>query len=233
MNNFKRRSADEAFGLIVPGQVIGLGDGSTVLYLAELIAADQQLAASLTLTSSSARTILKMQELSLASIPLSSLKAVDLYFDGCDQFDRELNALKSGSGIHAVEKLLAGMAAEFILIGDLEKYSPAFTSAFPVVAEVLPAALCSVTEKLTMEFPLAVFTTRAALSERENALLEIKFTEWPDPARLNTFIKMLPGVLDHSLFYRMARRAFISGPEGTRTVYPAIQNYDHVSKKGY
>jgi len=43
------------------------------------------------------------------------LKYLDIYFDGCDQFDEELNALKSGGGIHTTEKILATMANEFIL----------------------------------------------------------------------------------------------------------------------
>jgi ribose 5-phosphate isomerase A len=72
--------------------------------LAELIAAHQDFAASLTLTSSSVKTMLRLAELGLTSTPLSEMKTVDLYFDGCDQFYRELNALKSGSGIHTVRK---------------------------------------------------------------------------------------------------------------------------------
>jgi ribose 5-phosphate isomerase A len=222
MINYKKKSAEKAFQLIKPGQAIGLGDGSTVLYLAELIAADQDLSATLKLTSSSVKTMFKMAELGLTSTPLSEMKAVDRYFDGCDQFDRELNALKSGSCIHTVEKILAGMAKEFILIGDLDKYAEKLTSAYPVVVEIIPAALSSVTEKLKMEFPLAAYTQQAAVFERGNYLLDMNFGHWPALDHLNTFIKMMPGVIDHSLFYHMADSAIISGPDGTRIMYPAI-----------
>ena len=222
MINYKQEASKQAFDLIKPGQVIGLGDGSTALYLTGLIAADHDLADTLTLTTSSAKTLIRMRELGLTATPLADLKAVDKYFDGCDQFDRELNALKSGSGIHSVEKILAGMAEEFILMGDLEKYAEYLTSDHPVVVEILPAALSAVSERSKMEFPLAAQTLRPALSDRENHLLELKFSHWPALDQLNTCIKMMPGVLDHSLFYHMAGRAIISGPDGTRIISPAL-----------
>jgi len=37
---------------------------------------------------------------------------------------------------------------------------------------------------------------------------------------LNTTIKMLPGVVDHSLFFRMAAKAVIALPEGTKIIVP-------------
>ncbi|HEV2831425.1 MAG TPA: ribose-5-phosphate isomerase A [Hanamia sp.] len=43
------------------------------------------------------------------------------YFDGCDQLDSELNALKSEGGNSYAGKLLTSMANEFILIGDESK----------------------------------------------------------------------------------------------------------------
>jgi ribose 5-phosphate isomerase A len=41
---------------------------------------------------------------------IAGMACLDIYFDGCDQFDKNLNALKSGGGIHTMEKLLASMA---------------------------------------------------------------------------------------------------------------------------
>jgi len=216
MIDHKKKAAEKAFQMIKSGQVIGLGDGSTVLCLAELIASDRVLADSLTLTTSSRNTALKMGELGLSYTQISALQYVDRYFDGCDQFDRELNALKSGSGIHTTEKILAGMAAQFILMGDLEKYSEHLTSEFPLVVEIIPSAFVSVAGKIKSEFPQAAYAQRAAVTAHGNYLLELKFAFWPELSYLNTFLKMLPGVLDHSLFYRMANKAVISGPDGTK-----------------
>lgn len=215
MSNYKKQAAEKAFEFIKPGQTIGLGDGTTVLYLVDLITADSNLAASLKLTSSSEKTILRMKELGLTVIPLTDLEAVNSYYDGCDRFDRELNALKSGAGIHTIEKTLANMAGEFILMGDSDKFSEKLSGQYPVVVEIIPPALSSVIAKLKSAFPEAEGSLRSRLSVLGNHLLDLKFDQLPEPALLNTAIKMLPGVVDHSLFFRMATKAIISGPDGT------------------
>jgi ribose 5-phosphate isomerase A len=53
----------------------------------------------------------------------------------------QLNALKSGGGIHTHEKLLASMADRFVIIGDDSKYTERFSERFPLVIEVIPEAL--------------------------------------------------------------------------------------------
>jgi len=220
MSDYKKQAAETAFSLIKPGQIIGLGDGSTVLHLVDLIAADTAVAATIVLTSSSVRTMQRMKELGLTVAPLSSLKTVDSYFDGCDQFDSELNALKSGAGIHTMEKILAGMAGEFILMGDFGKFSERLTGAHPVVVEIIPAAITSVILKLENIFPGIEWSLRPSSSDHGNYLVDLRFAELPELFLLNTAIKMLPGVVDHSLFFHMAAKAVIAGPEGTKIIVP-------------
>src|SRR6202008_2039737 len=118
----KMEAAKAAFKLIKQGQCIGLGAGTTVANLVSLLASDGSLAASLTLVSSSFKTAGLLSERGINVHPMALTKSVDIYFDGCDQFDTELNALKSGGGIHTTEKILAAMAKEFILIGDDAKF---------------------------------------------------------------------------------------------------------------
>jgi len=220
MSDYKKQAAETAFSLIKPGQIIGLGDGSTVLHLVDLIAADTAVAATIVLTSSSVRTMQRMKELELTVAPLSNFKAVDSYFDGCDQFDSELNALKSGAGIHTMEKILAGMAGEFILMGDFGKFSERLTGTHPVVVEIIPAAISSVILKLENIFPGMEWSLRPSPSGQGNHLVDLRFAELPELSLLNTTIKMLPGVVDHSLFFRMAAKAVIALPEGTKIIVP-------------
>jgi len=227
MPDYKMLAAQRAHQFIESGQIIGLGDGSTVLHLVDLIAANSDLAASLSFTSSSAKTLSKLQLLGIPVQPLSELKTVDIYFDGCDQFDSELNALKSGGGIHTFEKILAFMAREFILIGDADKYSEKLTTKYPLLVEILPEALSSVVAVFESAFPDGecklrqnINTSELVISGHGNYLLEVRFTELPELALLNTFVKMLPGVVNHSLFYRMAKKAIVSGPGGTKIMAP-------------
>ena len=70
----------------------------------------------LKLFTSSADTAKFLRQLHIEVLETSLTARLDIYFDGCDQFDKSLHALKSGGGIHTQEKLLASMADEFVLV---------------------------------------------------------------------------------------------------------------------
>jgi ribose 5-phosphate isomerase A len=219
MADYKMEAAIAASKIISDGQTIGLGAGTTIAHLVRLIDKDCKF------TSSSFNTINLLREHGLTVLSPSSLNKVDLYFDGCDQFDVELNALKSGGGIHTTEKILAFMADEFILLGDAGKFVPQLN--YPLVIEILPQALQVVLKRLSVDFPDALLVLRmsnqkdgAVISDNGNFLLDITFTKFPALADLNTHIKMIPGVVDHSLFYRMAMKAIIAGENGIQVILP-------------
>jgi ribose 5-phosphate isomerase A len=227
MADYKMEAAKAAIELIKPGQNIGLGGGTTVANLAGLLALENSLAASLTLVSSSFKTMALMTEQGLNVRSIALTKSLDIYFDGCDQFDIELNALKSGGGIHTSEKILASMAVEFILIGDTAKFVNQLDTTYPLVIEVLPAALPLVMRQLSGYFPDARITIRmsdkkdgAVISDNGNLLLDVYFTPMPALHTLNGLVKMIPGVVEHSLFYRLAVKAIIAGPEGIQIISP-------------
>jgi ribose 5-phosphate isomerase A len=228
MADFKMEAAKAAIKLIQPGQTIGLGAGTTIANLVLLIAAESGLAGSLTLVSSSFKTTALMREHGLNVQSIAFTKSPAIYFDGCDQFDRELNALKSGGGIHTSEKILASMAEEFILLGDAAKFVDRLDATYPLVIEVLPAALSLMTERLSGYFPDTKISTRmsdkkdgAAISDNGNLLLDVYFTQLPALNELNVLVKMIPGVVEHSLFYRMAVKGIIAGAEGIKVITPA------------
>jgi ribose 5-phosphate isomerase A len=227
MTDYKMEAAKSALNLIRAGQTIGLGAGSTIANLITLISEKKDLAGSLIFTSSSFKTTANLLAHGLTVQSPANLKYLDIYFDGCDQFDRELNALKSGGGIHTTEKILASMANEFILIGDEGKFADQLDTTYPLVIEILPAALQIVFQKLKQDHPDATINLRmstqkdgAVISENGNLLADIYFSKVIAPDVLNTRIKMLPGIVDHSLFYRMATKAVIAGEQGIRTIYP-------------
>ncbi|SEN93232.1 ribose-5-phosphate isomerase [Mucilaginibacter gossypiicola] len=227
MIDYKLEAAKAALTLISPNQTIGLGAGSTIAHLVNMLAQNPELAASLTFTSSSFKTTQLLSKHGLRIQSPALLHKLDIYFDGCDQFDSELNALKSGGGIHTTEKILASMAQEFILLGDEGKFSPQLNATYPLVIEILPQALQIVLAKLSALFPSATLTQRmstqkdgALISDNGNMLVDLLFTELPEPVKLNTLVKMIPGVVEHSLFYQIATKAIIAGENGIRTILP-------------
>jgi ribose 5-phosphate isomerase A len=222
MQDFKKEAARAALKFIKRESVIGFGAGTTIAHLVGFIKEDPALASSISTVTSSFTTRLLLENTGFTVKEMSATTNIDLYFDGCDQFDLQLNALKSGGGIHTREKILAAMAHEFIIIGDESKYVEQLDGKYPLVIEVIPDALSFVLARLPEIFDSPASTVRlsdkkdgAVITENGNFLVDCRFANFPEPARVNDLVGMMPGVLAHSLFYRMAHKALIAGVNGT------------------
>ena len=221
MPDYKQQAAQEAAKLIQPGTTIGLGAGSTMTHLINAIKAVPNLGPSLTVASSSFATRQSLLKEGFNVKESGWLERLDYYFDGCDQFDWRLTALKSGGGVHAAEKVLAAMATQFVLVGDATKRVDKLTNTYPLVVEVIPEALAYVSARLKEYFSPSRSELRlsdkkdgAVITERGNYLIDNWFDAFPEPGILNDRVTNLPGVLEHSLFFNMAHRAITAGPDG-------------------
>ena len=56
----------------------------------------------------------------------------------------------------------------------------------------------------------------AVITERGNFLIDCWFDPFPEPAVINDRMAGIAGVLEHSLFYNLAQRAIVAGPDGIR-----------------
>ena len=224
MPNYKREAARHAFQFIKNNDLVGLGAGSTVAHIVEMLN-EKKGELSIQLLTSSFSTLQLLQQYKFHVIPASSVSEIDIYFDGCDQFDKGLNALKSGGGIHTREKILASMAKQFILVGDEEKYSEEFDSRFPVALEILPEALKYVLATVAMLYPQAETKLRtgdkkdgAVITDNGNFLTDVWFNDWPEISSLSATLKSITGVVETSLFYNLAHKAVIVGINGIRVL---------------
>lgn len=225
MSDFKQQAAREAVKLVRPGDTIGLGAGSTMGHLIATINESPDLAKSIKIASSSFATRQRLLHESFTVLDSGWIAHLDWYFDGCDQFDRRLNALKSGGGVHTAEKVLAAMADQFVLVGDDSKRVERFDAKYPLVIEVIPEALSYVSDRIkkffnpvTSELRLSDKKDGAVITERGNFLIDLRFEVFPEPGILNERVLAIPGILEHSLFYNMSHRAITAGPQG-------LQNY--------
>jgi ribose 5-phosphate isomerase A len=221
--DYKMEAAKEALKSIEPGSSIGFGAGSSVANLIGLIKGDEALAASLVTLSSSFTTRRLLQKEGFMAREMGWTDHIDLYFDGCDQFDRRLNALKSGGGIHTSEKVLAAMADEFILVGDAAKRVERLGAEYPLVLEVIPEAMAYVSDRVRrffqpvrLDFRCSDKKNGAVITERGNFLIDCWFDPFPEPAVINDRLTGMPGILEHSLFYNLAHRAIVAGPNGIK-----------------
>lgn len=222
MMDFKKDAAKEALKFIKPGGVVGFGAGSTMGHMINFIKEDVTLFGSLSTVTSSFSTRQLLLREGFRVLEAGWLSAVDVYFDGCDQFDWRLSALKSGGGVHVSEKVLAAMAGEFVLVGDVSKKVDRLDGKYPLVVEVLPEALGYVSDRLKKYFGPVRSELRmagagkdgAVVTERGNFLIDNWFDLFPEAQVLNDRVTSIPGILEHSLFFNMAHKAVVAGPQG-------------------
>ena len=224
-DNYKKQAAAKAVTLIKDQSIVGLGAGSTIAFVVEFLKPEIENGLNIQLLTSSEETrrLLKQNKIDVSET--NSFAGIDIYLDSCDQFDKDLNALKSGGGIHTQEKLLACMAGEFVLVCDEAKYTEKLETRFPLVIEMIPESVNFVHSQIQNFFP----GIRTLLRKKENRaepvitvngnyLLDCWFSEWPELSGINPLIKTIAGVVETSLFYNIAVKAILSGENGTRTL---------------
>ena len=196
----KKKCALYASKLVKDGMVVGLGGGSTISYLIDYVK-DKDIQ----VVSPSSKTVLLAQQAGLTVLNTQYVDHVDIAFDGCDEVDSHLNALKSGGGIHTQEKIIASMADEYIVLVDESKFHETLAFKVPVVVEVLPKAFSIVKKKIeelngNVELRTASNKDGFLISDEGNILLDVYFDGVQNIRLLNQTLLMMPGVVDTSLF---------------------------------
>ena len=223
--NLKTASALKAVELIRNNSIIGLGAGSTMAFMVEYLADEVKNGLQIQVVSSSFSTRELLLQKGFKVLSIQDIAEIDIYFDGCDLVDKNLNALKSGGGIHTIEKLLASMAKEFILVVDTTKYVKEFNTDFPLVVEFLPQALSFVPATVKRLFEGALTSIRFSnkkdgpvITENGNYLLDIKFNTWPPLDILAASIKEIAGIVDSSLFYGLVNKVIVASTDGVTII---------------
>ena len=221
--NLKKDAAKKAINLMGDKTIVGFGAGSSIGYLLQFLRLKIENGLSIQFVTSSFSTRQLLMKNKFAVQSIAAFKSIDIYFDGCDQLDTELNALKSGGGIHTQEKLLASMANEFVLIRDESKHVENFDDRFPVVIELLPQAVCYIPDCIENLFPHSRSAYRISeksdgyvITKNGNYLLDIWFGIWPGLSTINPLLKTITGIVETSLFYNLASKAIIAGKEGIK-----------------
>jgi ribose 5-phosphate isomerase A len=220
--DLKKEASRVAYTLISNNTSVGLGDGTTVRLLAGYLIDGMNAGLNVRVYSSSEQTQDFLKVAGITASDIYGADTLDLYFDGCDQIDNQLNALKSGSGIHTMEKLLASMAKKFIIIADASKYVTKLESKFPLVLEILPQAISFIHKKMQSLYPEAKLSMRKSpdngdkpiITRNGNYLMDCRFPEWPEPETVQIQCKKITGVVEISLFYNMVNEAIIAGEDG-------------------
>jgi ribose 5-phosphate isomerase A len=220
-DDLKKACAKEALKYIKNNTIIGLGGGSTISYLIDYIREDKDL--NVKVVTPSMKTQMLCIKNGLEVLHTCSVDKVVVAFDGCDEVDLNLNALKSGGGIHTKEKLIASMADDYILLVDDTKVVNTLTFKHPVVLEILQDSLRYVEKIVTELGGKPTIRNSSAkdgftISDNGNLLIDVTFENITDIYKLENSLKNICGVIDTSLFINVVTKALVTSIEGIRVI---------------
>ena len=211
----KQAAAERALELVRPGTIVGLGTGSTASYFIEGLAHKVRggLKVQAVVTSLESRA---QAEAGGIPIPETVDGWIDLAVDGADEIDPAVNCVKGRGGALLREKIVAHASRRFVLIGDESKLVGRLgRGAVPI--EVLPflwEATSRSIESLGGQPQLRLAAGRPFTSDNGNLILDTTFGAVD--AGLSIALHAIPGVMEHGLFFGMARAAIIGTASGIR-----------------
>ena len=191
--------------------VLGIGTGSTTDYFTKdflLILKDKVT----TLYSSSVRTTKLLLKLGFQVSEYDPNNSIDIYIDGADEVDKDLNLIKGGGGAHTNEKKLAKQANEFICIIDDQKLVNCLGD-FPLPVEVKIAEANKVIPVLK-QFSNNI-SKRENLSDSGNYLYDIHNFKIENPNKIEKQILSINGIVDVGIFSINKPSTVVVGLEST------------------
>jgi len=194
----KRQVAAAAAQMVIPGEVLGVGTGSTVEAFIDAIApiADRIPGA----VSSSNATAARLRTLGIPVRDLNDVGTYSLYVDGADEFDPGLSLIKGGGAALTGEKIAAAAAERFVCIVDASKQVEVL-GAFPLPVEVLPAARALVSRQI-VALGGEPMLRDGVLTDNGNPILDVHGLVIDDPHALEVEIDAMTGVVCCGIFAR-------------------------------
>jgi ribose 5-phosphate isomerase A len=213
----KRRAAEAAVSYIASGMVLGIGTGSTVNQLIEVLK-DRKIQLS-GAVSSSRQTSERLRAAGFEELDLNTSGDLNLYIDGADEATADGALIKGGGAALTREKVVAAASKRFVCIIDDSKLVPVL-GAFPLPVEVIPMARSYVARQLVKLGGQPVWR-EGILTDNGNPILDVHGLKITDPKTLESAINQIAGVVTVGLFAR--RRAdvlIVAGDAGVRTLEP-------------
>lgn len=209
----KRNAAKASLEFIEPGTALGVGTGSTVNALIELLP-DVRDRIDRVVSSSKASSAL-LEDQGFEVITLNECGDLDLYIDGADESTKRLHLVKGGGGALTREKVLAGAARRFVCMVDDTKLV-GMLGEFPLPIEVLPMAQEFVSRKL-LKLRCQPVWREGFVTDNGNHILDVHDLQIANPVELENRLNQIPGIVTVGIFaLRPADILLIAGDNGVR-----------------
>ena len=225
--DLKREAAARAVAEISSGMKVGLGTGSTARHFVDLLG--QRVAQGLDIVGvpTSEVTAAQARECGIPLSDLDTLDRLDVTVDGADELDGNLNLIKGGGGALLREKIVAAASDAMIVIADGSKVVETL-GRFPLPIEVnrfgLGATHRAIADVMARhraegELKMRLTATGSAFqTDGGHLILDAFFGRISQPEALSDELLNIPGVVQHGLFLKMCRKAYVATPNGVETL---------------
>ncbi|KQP19891.1 ribose-5-phosphate isomerase RpiA [Pseudorhodoferax sp. Leaf265] len=210
-----------ALAYVVPGEILGVGTGSTVNCFIDALAEmrDQIPGA----VSSSEASTARLKALGIPVFDANAVGELAVYVDGADEIDGQGHMVKGGGAALTREKIVAAQSRRFVCIADASKKVPVL-GRFPIPVEVVPMSA----QQLVRRF--AAMGGQATLRQAKDGsgplvtdngqhILDVAGLAIADPLGFETQVSQWPGVVTVGVFaHQRAQVCLLGTPEGVQTL---------------
>ncbi len=208
-----------ALQYVVPGDIVGVGTGSTVNKFIDALATikDQIKGA----VSSSEASTQRLKALGIPVFDSNDVDGLSVYIDGADEIDHQGHMVKGGGAALTREKIVAAQSKRFVCIADESKLVQAL-GAFPLPVEIIPMSAA----RLSRQF--AAMGGNATLRMKDGAplvtdngqhILDVRGLQITDPLAFETEVSQWPGVVTVGVFaHQKAAVCLLGTSTGVKTL---------------
>ena len=183
-----------ALQYVVPGEIVGVGTGSTVNKFIDALAGmkDQIKGA----VSSSVASTERLKALGIDVFDANEVSSLSVYIDGADEIDGQGHMVKGGGAALTREKIVAALAERFVCIADESKLVKALGQ-FPLPVEVIPMAANHIARRFAAmggQASLRLKDGQPLVTDNGQHILDVKGLSITDPLVFESEINQWPGV---------------------------------------
>jgi ribose 5-phosphate isomerase A len=208
-----------ALHYVVPGEIVGVGTGSTVNKFIDALASMKgQIKGAV---SSSVASTERLQALGIKVFDSNDVERLSVYIDGADEIDGHGYMVKGGGAALTREKIVAAQSARFVCIADESKLVDRLGK-FPLPVEVVPMA----TRRVIQQFAALGGTASIRLKDGKplvtdngQYIIDVLGLQIADPLALEAEVSQWPGVVTVGVFaFQRAQVCLLGTATGVRTL---------------
>lgn len=208
-----------ALQYVVPGEVVGVGTGSTVNKFIDALASmkDQIKGA----VSSSVASTERLQALGIRVFDATEVESLSVYIDGADEIDHHGHMVKGGGAALTREKIVAAHAKQFVCIADESKLVDTL-GAFPLPVEVIPMSSAQIIRQFAAMGGVGKVRLKDGqplVTDNGQHIVDVTGLKITDPMAFEAMVSQWPGVVTVGVFaYQKAQVCLLGTSAGVKTL---------------